>query len=197
VTFSNRQAYQVAVANWTAAAPFVLITYNENCGTACANGEHGFVIVESISSSSPNSLSIQLNITHTYFGTAVGSSNNVTVDIGSYSPSGNGSFNTTPSSAGNKSTNSTAGNSTNSALDDTFDQDLDDSLGPYISLSNSADWSQLLPDVSASALPSPNNPQANQDGFPSLSSRRRSLQKREFFSSVENFFTGVADEVAG
>ena len=182
VTFKNQLAYQVAAGNWSASVPFIMITYHADCGDAYANGQHGFVLVNNIKSTSPGSLTIQLSITHVDFTQAVGQNNNVSVSIGSFSPSGNGTFNTTPS--GNSTT---AGNSTTSGFDD-FDQTSDDSLGPYISLSNATKWTQLLPNMTSSSVSNSSTDMGSNDGFPSLESRKRSLSKRSIFDGIGDWF---------
>ncbi|KAK3621761.1 hypothetical protein LTR56_009720 [Elasticomyces elasticus] len=180
VTFNSDEAYQFAVANWTSALPFVMITYHAECGDAQANGEHGFVIAENVTSTSPGSLTVTLSITHTDFGTAVGATTNVTVDLGTYSPSGNGSF----------STNTTSTTGALSGLNSTFDDNLDDSLGPYISLQDNAKVDQILPNASTSS--SPPSATSAADGSPTLGGRS-SLARRGFWDVISSPFKAVGE----
>lgn len=149
-----------------------MITFHPECGESYTNGQHGYVLVENVTSTDPGGLSVQLSISHTDFGQTVGSTTNVTVNAGSFSPTGSGTLNTCPSA------NSTAGSkSTNSGFDN-FDQNVDDSLGPYISLSPPASWPQLLPSMPNSTLQNFGAGGDINDGFPSLEGHKRSLVRR-------------------
>lgn len=113
----------------------------------------------------------------------------MTVDLGSFSPGGNGTFNT--STMENRPQPPSSKES--SGLDDSFDQHLDDSYGPSISLTDTRQWGGLLPDVSTAGF---ENNTGLVDGFPVRIDHRRYLQKRWFgesvFRKIGNVFTEKA-----
>lgn len=140
INFNNKAAFDVAVRNWTPAVPFIMITYHDGCGDAQTSGQHGYMIVDSVDRSSPGALTVTLDVAHVEFAQAVSPDVNITVSIGSYSPSGNTGFNTTVPAGGSTATHDTTGDYCGS-----FDECLDASLGPVISLGNKMDWEQVLP----------------------------------------------------
>lgn len=179
ITFSNQAAYQVAVSNWTSANPFVLVTYHPECGDAYDNGQHGYVLVSSVSNTQTPALTVVLNIVHIDFEQAVGSNNNITVNVGTYSPTGNNTFSATPGG------NGTTGNATSGMND--FDQTLDDSYGPTIAIQSNL--TQTLPGSNVTAL----NATSGND-FPVLNDRRRTLhqhQTRGLFGDIGGYFKSV------
>ena len=185
VSFNSQQAYQLAVSNWTTPQPFVLVTYSPGCGTYYSDGQHGYILVTGISGTTAQPLTVNLNIVHMDFEQAVGPNNTVTVNVGSYSPTGNGTFSTT---AGNSSSNGTMPGTND------FDQDLDDSLGPTISIGNSSFWSQILPNARLTQ-----GDVSGGDDYPVLQDLKRSLcimERRGLFDSVGSFFGGIGRTVS-
>jgi hypothetical protein len=161
-------------------------------------------------------LIIILDITPIAFEQAVSPTGNITVSLGGYSPSGNGTFSanaTSGSGSGssgngtlgstsgsNGTTSASSGNSSASCLDN-FDQLLDDSLGPTIDLNSTSTLDQALPDDptadddAAAFSGGDDDPdlddQSDIDSTSQKRSIKRRVQKRSWFSSIGHAFSSV------
>lgn len=86
ITFSNKNAFQTALANWRKANEFIIIAYDPSCGDVYEKNERNFILVTEVSADDA-SLTITAQIQHLTIEDAIGGDNPIHVDVGSWTPS--------------------------------------------------------------------------------------------------------------